>query len=202
MRLTRYGRELECKVLGQGRLCGRQCGEEREAGGRPPAAGAADEEQRSPGANLVRRVPCHVHWQPEVRIDVALSLLEVELRQRRVVRPRPCDHDVVDRRGQLVEEPTESFEIDGIKRCDTRPELPADAVQAVGVARREDHVCSLSSSAPGCLETDSGAAPNHEDPLSNEGLGGAWSPAFEISLRPLADTHDREGRASGHASRP
>jgi hypothetical protein len=42
---------------------------------------------------------------------------------------------VVDRRGQLVEEPPEPFEVGGVKGGDAGPEFEADAVQAIRVAR-------------------------------------------------------------------
>ena len=45
--------------------------------------------------------------QPEVLVEVAARLLELDVGQARVVRPAGCDHYVVDRCRHLVEEPLE-----------------------------------------------------------------------------------------------
>lgn len=45
--------------------------------------------------------------QPEVLVEVAARLLEVDVGQARVVRPAGCDRYVVDRCRHLVEEPLE-----------------------------------------------------------------------------------------------
>ena len=48
-------------------------------------------------------------------LDVTARLFDVKLRERRVVRTGACDEDVVDWRGQLVEESPEPFEVGGIE---------------------------------------------------------------------------------------
>jgi hypothetical protein len=50
---------------------------------------------------------------------------------------------VVDRPGQLVEEPLEALEVGGVEGGDAGGELEAGAAQAIRVARGEDHVSSL-----------------------------------------------------------
>jgi hypothetical protein len=57
------------------------------------------------------RVAGDVERQPEVLVDVAACLLEVDVCQARVVRPAGRDHYMVDRCRQLVEEPLEAIEV-------------------------------------------------------------------------------------------
>jgi hypothetical protein len=71
--------------------------------------------------------------QQQVGVDVAACLLEVELGQRRVAGAGAGDQQVVDGRGQRVEEPLEPVEVGGVEGGDAGPELEADAVQAVGL---------------------------------------------------------------------
>jgi hypothetical protein len=101
-------------------------------------------------------------------VDVAANLFHVELRQRRIIGTRAGDQDVVDRCGQLVEEPPEPVEIDRIERGDAGAELKADMVQAVRVARSDDHLSSLLARQPGGLETNAGAASNHHEGLPEQ----------------------------------
>ena len=60
-------------------------------------------------------------------VDVAACRVEVELGQRRVVGTRTCDQQVVDGRGQRVEEPLEPVEVCGVEGGDAGPELKAGA---------------------------------------------------------------------------
>jgi hypothetical protein len=69
------------------------------------------------------------------------------------------DQQVVDRRGQRVEEPPEAVEVGGVEGGDAGLEFEADAVQAIGVAGREDEVGALGAGEPGRLEPDARAAP-------------------------------------------
>jgi hypothetical protein len=73
-----------------------------------------------------------------------------------------------NRRVQLVEEPREPGEVGGVEGGDAGPELEAGAVQAVRVARRDDHVGSLLARAPSSLEPDAGAAADHQDRLAGQ----------------------------------
>src|SRR6516164_1675447 len=91
-------------------------------------------------------------------VDVAACCVEVELGQRRAL-TRAGNQQVVDGRGQRVEEPLEPVEVGGVECGDAGPELEAGAVQAVRVASGEDDVCSLGAGEPGCLKPDAGAAP-------------------------------------------
>ena len=62
----------------------------------------------------------------------------------------------------------EPIEVGGVEGRDAGPELDADALQAIRVARGEDHVGSLLARAPGRLEPDAGAAADHDDGLPFE----------------------------------
>src|SRR5581483_11787041 len=109
------GRELERDALRQGGKRRAQGVRELETRVRPAAAGAADEEQASSRANPARGVASDVHRQPEMLGDVTAALIEVELRQRRVIRPGPRDQHVVDRTRKLVEEPSEPVEVERVE---------------------------------------------------------------------------------------
>jgi hypothetical protein len=161
-------RELEREVLRQGRHRGGERRDEREARRRAAATRTAHEEQCPSRANLAGGVPSDLQRQQEMRVDVAASLLDVELRKRRVVGTGARDQHVVNRRVQLVEEPLEPVEVGGVEGGDAGPELEADALQAVRVARRDDHVGSLLAHTPGRLEPDAGAAPDHDERLAGE----------------------------------
>src|SRR5215472_3506555 len=101
-------------------------------------------------------------------LDVAACRVEAELGQRRVAGTGAGDQQVVDGRGQRVEEPPEPVEVGGVEGGDAGPELEAGAVQAVRVAGSEDDVRSLGAGEPGCLEPDTGAAPDDEDGLPEQ----------------------------------
>ena len=103
---------------------------------------------------------------------MAAYRVEVELSQRRVRGPGDGDQQVVDGRGQRVEEPPEPVEVGGVEGGDAGPELEAGAVQAVRVAGGEDDACSLGAGEPGCLEPDAGTA----DPGRNPGAGAGADP--------------------------
>src|SRR5262249_15058414 len=91
-------------------------------------------------------------------------LCQIELCERRVVRTRPRDQHVVDRR-QLAEKSAQRCEIRGIEGCSARTELAADALQPIRVARGKDHLGSLRASAPRRLEPDARAAADDDDRL-------------------------------------
>jgi hypothetical protein len=80
------------------------------------------------------------------------------------------DQQVVDGRGQRVEEPLEPVEVGGVEGGDAGPEFEAGAVQAVRVAGGEDDACSLGAGELGRLEPDAGAAPDHHDGLPEQVL--------------------------------
>ena len=153
---------------------------------RAAAAGAAHEEQGSSRADLARGGSSHLDRQQEMGVHVAARLVDVELRQRRVVGTGARDQHVIDRRGQLVEEPAEPVEVGGVEGGDAGgPELEADALQAIRVARGEDHLGALRARAPGGLEPDARAAADHDDGLPEQ-------------RRRLAG--GRDGRCGGHGS--
>ena len=129
---------------------------------------AAQEEQGPSRANLARCVSGDLQRQQDLGFDVAAGVFEVELREMRVAGTRAGDEHVVNRRGQLVEEPSESVEVGGVEGRDAGPELKTDSVEAVRVARRDDEVGSFVARAPGRLEPDAGAAADHDKGLSGE----------------------------------
>src|SRR5215468_8431971 len=162
------GRDLEREGLGHGGKRGRERRDERGARCRAPAAGAADEQQGASRAYLGRGVPGGLQRQQEMSVDVAACRVEVELGRRRVVATEAGDQQVVDGRGQRVEEPPEPVEVGGVEGGDAGPELEAGAVQAVGVAGGEDDAGSPGAGEPGCLEPDAGAAPDDQDGLPEQ----------------------------------
>src|SRR5215813_10549129 len=101
-------------------------------------------------------------------VEVAAGRVEVEPGQRRVAGTGAGDQQVVDGRGQRVEEPPEPAGIGSVEGGDAGPELEAGAVQAVRVAGGEDDVGSLGAGEPGCLEPDAGAAPHDKDGLPEQ----------------------------------
>ena len=135
---------------------------------RMAGAGAADEQQRPTRANLVGRVAGDLQRQQDVGLQVATCGVEVKLRQRSVVGTGARDQNVVDRPGQLVEELPEALEIGGVKGGDAGPELEADALQPIWIARGEDHIGSLGAGAPGRLEPHAGATADDNDGLPKE----------------------------------
>src|SRR6516164_3217122 len=100
-------------------------------------------------------------------VDVAACCVEVELGQRRAL-TRAGNQQVVDGRGQRVEEPLEPVEVGDVEGGDAGPELKAGAVQAVWVAGGKDDVRALGAGEPGCLEPDAGTAPDDQDGLPEQ----------------------------------
>jgi hypothetical protein len=76
---------------------------------------------------------------------------------------------VVDRRRQLIEEPLEATEVSrvegGTAQC---VELKRRLLEALRVAAGEDDAGPLAAYSSGCLESDSGAAADHDDGLPTE----------------------------------
>jgi hypothetical protein len=106
---------------------------------------------------------------PPARTLLAARLFEVEFRQRRVVGTGAGDQHVVDRRGQLVEEPPEPFEVGGVEgRGTLRIELAGGALERLGVSGNEDDVCSLSARSSGRFESDAGATADYDDGLPEQ----------------------------------
>src|SRR5512133_631664 len=101
-------------------------------------------------------------------IDVSAELFDVELRKRRIVRTWAGDHHVVDWCRQFIEEPLQPVEVGGIERGDARPKFETGLVQAVRVARGDDHLGSLFAGEPGRLEPDAGAPADHEYRLPDQ----------------------------------
>jgi len=103
-------------------------------------------------------------------LEFTARLFDVELGQPRVMWAGTCDEDVVDRCGELVEEPPEALEVGCVERGDAGFKLDAGTVYPVGVASRDDHGGSLRPSPPSGLEPDPGAATDHQQLLAGEVL--------------------------------
>src|SRR5689334_7243406 len=102
-------------------------------------------------------------------LDVAARLFEIELRQRRVVRTGAGDQHVVDRRGQLVEESPESFEVGGVEgRAAQRADFAGGTLEALRVPGGENYVRPLSACSSGRFEPDAGATADDDDGLPEE----------------------------------
>ena len=95
--------------------------------------------------------------------------VEVEVLQRRVVGAGAGDQHVVDRPGQLVEEPPEAVEVGGVERGDAGAELVA-GLRCRRSGLRAVMITSAPSRAraPRGLEPDAGAAADHDDGLAGE----------------------------------
>ncbi len=153
-------------------------------------------------ANLARGVAGDLQRQQEMGLKVAACLFNVEPRQRRVVGTGARDQNVVDRPGQLVEELPEPFEVGSVEGGDSGPELEADAVQPIWVARGEDHVGPLGAYSSGRFEPNAQAAADYDDGLAEEfrfaldGEGGGCaahdSSDQQSNLRPTG-SKDRSG---------
>src|SRR6266705_1738224 len=126
-------------------------------------------------------------------LDVAACLFDVELRQRRVVGTGAGHQHVVDRRGQVVEELPEPFEVGGIESGGAGAKFETDAVQAIGVSRRKDYLGPLATSKPGRLESDARATADHDDGLSGE---------FRLAAHAVAPTCTASGTGEICSSLP
>jgi hypothetical protein len=85
----------------------------------------------------------------------------------RVVRAAGGDHDVVDRRRQIVEEPLEALEVGGVAcRTAQRAELACGMLEAFRVAAGENDIGALGPCSPGRLQPDPRA--DHDDRLPSE----------------------------------
>jgi len=81
-----------------------------------------------------------------VLVDCATRLREVHVGQARVVRAAGCEHYVVDRFRQILEETLEVSRIGRVEgRAAQRAELERGVLEALGIAGREDDVGSLSA---------------------------------------------------------
>ena len=159
--------EREVRDERRERRRGRADRAEADAGAAP--AGPAHEEQRAAGPDALARVAGDAHREPEMLVGRALRRFDVELGQRRVVRPAGGDHDVVDGRRQRVEERRQRVGIRGVegRRARARRSRPR-RLEAPGVARREHDLGALGASEPRGLEPDARAAADDHDGLAGE----------------------------------
>src|SRR5262245_14506523 len=101
-----------------------------------------------------------------MRIEIAVRTLAVEVGQGRVVRAGAGDHYVVDLLRQALEEPVEGGRVGRVEgRGAQCAEFGRGALQALGIAARQDDVGALGACSPGGLEPDAGTAADHDDGL-------------------------------------
>ncbi len=102
-------------------------------------------------------------------LDVPARPGDVELRQRRIVGTGPGDQDVIDRRGQIVEESSEALEVGRVESGRApRAQLGRNAPEAIRIAGGQDHVGPLGPGEPSGLEADPRGAADHDHGLSGE----------------------------------
>jgi hypothetical protein len=100
-------------------------------------------------------------------LECAARLVEVHLGQRRVVRPTSRDHHVVDGPLEVCEEHLQGSRIVGVERRGAHcAELGCHRLQAVGIAAGQDHLGALGPCTPCRLQSDAGAAADHDDGLA------------------------------------
>jgi hypothetical protein len=124
---------------------------------------------RVPPARTLRGVSSYLYRQQEMGLDVAARLFDVEFRQGRIVRTGAGDQHVVDRRGQLVEEPSEPFEVGGVEgRAAQGADFAGGTLEALRVPGGENYVRPLSACSSGRFEPDAGATADDEDGLPKQ----------------------------------
>jgi hypothetical protein len=110
-----------------------------------------------------------VQRQPEMCIDLALRLVEIEVCQLGVVGTGPRDQDVVQRGREVAKEPLEEVEIGGIEGGGgERVELGGGALEGLGIAGGEDDAGPFSVGLAGSFKTNTGAAADDKDSLTTE----------------------------------
>jgi hypothetical protein len=162
-----HRRELDREIPRERRQRRSHRRDERACGG-TASAGSADEQHGAARPHRAGGEPADAHRRPEVRLRVLVRVLEVELRERRVVRPTTRDEHVVDRTRKLAEEPLESRGVRRVEGRDARSDREAGPLQPVGVAAGDDHVGAFGTSATRGLVADAGAAADHDDRLPVE----------------------------------
>jgi hypothetical protein len=76
---------------------------------------------------------------------------------------------MVDRCWQSLEEPLQGSRVGGVEgRRAQCADVQRRLLEPAGIAAGEDGIGTLSPGAPGCLETDAGAAADHDDGLSGQ----------------------------------
>ena len=96
-------------------------------------------------------------------------LVDVEVRQGRIVGTGARYHHVVDRRGQPIEEFPETVEVGGVEGCGAQGfEFGRCALKAFGIAAGEDDPGPLRACTPGSFEPDARAATDDDDGLPEE----------------------------------
>src|SRR6516225_9401813 len=104
-----------------------------------------------------------------MRLDITACLIEIELRQRRVVGTGACYQHVVHRRWQVVEEPLEELEVSGVKgRSAQGIDFTRGTLKVVRIATGEDYLRALRTCQPGRFESDASASADHENGLTQE----------------------------------
>src|SRR5262249_19961540 len=102
----------------------------------------------------------------QMGFEIAARFVEIEVRQRRVVRTRASYQHVVHRRCQTVEEPFEELEVDGVEgRCALCIDVCRSMFKTLCVPPREDNLGSFRTGSPRRFEPDPGTAADHDNSL-------------------------------------
>src|SRR5262249_5375987 len=134
-----------------------------------PAARAAHKYQRAAGTHLADRVARDLKVQHDVIAEHLSYLGCVHLEQGRVVRARASDHYMVNRSGQVREEPLRGGRVRGVEcRGALRAYLGRRLPEPSGIAAGEDDIRAFGPGAPGRLEADARAAADQHDGLPGQ----------------------------------
>ena len=157
-----------------------------------PAAGTAHEHQRAPWPHHARGIARDLKSQHDVIAERVARLGRVHLQQGPVDRASGCDHHVVDRRWQILEEPLQASSVISVEgRRPLRPDLFGRLAEPDGIAAGEDDLGTLRPGAPGCLKPDASTAADHHDRLPGQfrfALDCGRSAAAHGSSRPACVT--------------
>jgi hypothetical protein len=134
-----------------------------------PAASPADEHQRARWPHLARGIARDVKSQRDVIVERGAHLGRVHLQQGPVDRASGCDHHVVDRRWQILEEPLQGGSVSsGEGRRPLRPDLFGRLAEPDRIAAGEDDLGTLRPGAPGCLKPAARTAADRHDRLPGQ----------------------------------
>ena len=193
-------REVEGEA---GRERGHRRGDRRDdrgAGTDPPAAGAADEQQRAAGSHPAGDVAGDREREQHVLAERSARFFGVHFERGLVARAAARDQHVVDRCWQLLEESLQRSRIAGVEGGGALgAELEPSLLQALAVARREDDLGALGPGASGGLQTDPGAPADHDDGLPEQ----SWLARDRVSggHGPMIRTRRRRRTRSTRAAR-
>lgn len=102
-------------------------------------------------------------------VEIADHPRVVQLGQRRVVRAGAGHHHVIDRPGQVGEEPPEGGRVGGVEGRDrVRADVGRGLLEVFGVPARQDDLGAVGAGPAGGFQADAGAAADHDDGLPGQ----------------------------------